>query len=246
MVRIDASNLHYKELNGMIRKLVDDGEREIILDNICGQRYIGSGLREKDLRITINGVPGNDLAAFMDGPTITVNSNAQDGVGNTMNSGKIVIHGDSGDITGHSMRGGKIFIKGSAGYRVGIHMKSFKDNFPVVVVGGFVRDFLAEYMAGGLLIVLGLEKDEKGKIVGNFAGTGMHGGEVFIRGNVDGIIMGKEVGMFKTTEDDMRKIESYIHEFCEYFELNTSEILSEEFVKLKPLSHRPYGRFYAY
>ncbi|HDM70402.1 MAG TPA: hypothetical protein ENG58_03220 [Thermotogales bacterium] len=246
MVRIDASGLHYKELNEMIRKLVDDGEREIILDNVCGQRYIGSGLREKDLKITINGVPGNDLAAFMDGSTITVNSNAQDGVGNTMNSGKIVIHGDSGDITGHSMRGGKIFIKESAGYRVGIHMKSFKDNFPVVVVGGFVRDFLAEYMAGGLLIVLGLEKDEKGKIVGNFAGTGMHGGEVFIRGNVDGIIMGKEVGMFKTTEDDMRKIESYIHEFCEYFELNPSEILSEEFVKLKPLSHRPYGRLYAY
>ena len=246
MVRIDVSNMHYRILNEKIRKLVDEGEREIILDNVCGQRYIGSGLRQKDLRITINGTPGNDLAAFMDGPTIVVNLNAQDGVGNTMNSGKIVTHGDSGDITGHSMRGGKIFIKGNAGYRVGIHMKSFRDNFPIVIVGGFVRDFLAEYMAGGLLIVLGLERDENGKIIGNFTGTGMHGGEVYIRGEADGALLGKEVGIFETDEDDLKKIEPHLREFCDHFEFDLPEIMSEKFIKLKPLSHRPYGRLYAY
>ena len=111
-------------------------------------------------------------------------SNAQDGTGNTMNRGKVIIHGDSGDITGHSMRGGRIYVKGNAGYRVGIHMKSYRNNFPVVIIGGFVRDFLAEYMAGGLLIVLGLETDESGNVVGNFVGTGMHGGELYIRGTV--------------------------------------------------------------
>ena len=36
----------------------------------------------------------------MDGPTIIVNANAQDGTGNTMNGGKIIINGNAGDIVG--------------------------------------------------------------------------------------------------------------------------------------------------
>ena len=72
----------------------------------------------------------------MDGPKIIVHGNGQDGIGNTMNSGTIIIHGDAGDILGHSMRGGQIFVKGDVGYRVGIHMKEYKDLVPVVVVGG--------------------------------------------------------------------------------------------------------------
>lgn len=110
MVRIDAKGLHYKKLNDMIWEAIENGETEIVLDNVCGQRYIGAGIRKK-VRIEINGVPGNDLGVFMDGPEITVNGNAQDGVGNTMNSGKIVVHGHAGDIIGYAMRGGHIYIK---------------------------------------------------------------------------------------------------------------------------------------
>ncbi len=36
--------------------------------------------------------------------------------------------------------------------RVGIHMKAYKDMFPVVIIEGKVRDFLGEYMTGGLLV----------------------------------------------------------------------------------------------
>jgi len=246
MVRVDASGLHYKELNETIRKLVDKGEKEIILDNVCGQRYIGCGLRGNDIKIGIVGTPGNDLAAFMDGGTIIVRSNAQDGTGNTMNRGKVIIHGDSGDITGHSMRGGRIYVKGNAGYRVGIHMKSYRNNFPVVIIGGFVRDFLAEYMAGGLLIVLGLETDEGGNVVGNFVGTGMHGGELYIRGTVAEHQLGKEVKMHRVTDEDLNRIIPYLSEFCDDFGFSLDEILKKEFVKLKPYTHRPYGRLYAY
>ena len=54
------------------------------------------------------------------------------------------------------MRSGKIFIKGDVGYRVGIHMKAYENLYPVIIIGGTAQDFLGEYMAGGLLIVLGL------------------------------------------------------------------------------------------
>jgi glutamate synthase domain-containing protein 3 len=73
-----------------------------------------------------------------------------------MDEGKIVIHGHAGDIAGYSMRGGSIFIRDDVGYRVGIHMKEYQDKVPAIVVGGTAQDFLGEYMAGGVLVVLGL------------------------------------------------------------------------------------------
>ncbi|MBS7649998.1 MAG: hypothetical protein QW172_01890 [Candidatus Bathyarchaeia archaeon] len=243
-MRIDASGLHYKFLNEKIRQAALAGEKEIVLENINGQRYIGAGLRG-DVHIKIFGVPGNDLAAFMDGPTITVFDNGQDGIGNTMNSGKIIIHGDTGDITGYSMRGGKIFIEGDVGYRVGIHMKSYKESYPVIIIGGRTQSFLGEYMAGGLIVVLGL-KDRNLEITGSYIGTGMHGGAMYIRGRLKGHQLGKEVKMVELHEADIKILEGYLTEYCHDFNLQLEEVMSEEFVKLIPYTHRPYGKIYAY
>jgi len=66
MIEIDAKGIHYRQLNEQIHNAIEQGEKEIILKNVNGQRYIGAGLSGKDIKITIQGVPGNDLAAFMD------------------------------------------------------------------------------------------------------------------------------------------------------------------------------------
>lgn len=244
-MRINAKGLHYKEFNELIHQAIGDGKKNILLDNINGQRYIGDGL-SGDIKITINGVPGNDLAAFMDGPTIVVNSNGQDGIGNTMNAGEIIVHGDAGDIIGHSMRGGDIYIKGNAGYRVGIHMKSYKDLYPMIIIGGTVGDFLGEYMAGGLIIVLGLHKNSDEAIVGNYCGTGMHGGTMYIRGDIWDYQLGKEVRKISLDEEDNKILRVYLEKYCDYFSLKIEDILKSDFIKLSPSSHRPYGRLYAY
>lgn len=154
-MRIDAKGMHYRQLNKMIRDAVASGEKEFELDNIGGQRYIGVGL-DDSMEIIINGTPGNDLGAFMNGPKIIVNANAQEGISNTMNAGEIIVHGNVGDIIGYGMRGGKLYIKGDAGYRVGIHMKEYKKQIPVIVAGGTAGDFFGEYMAGGIMILLGM------------------------------------------------------------------------------------------
>ncbi|MGB9627624.1 MAG: hypothetical protein ACPL6D_03090, partial [Thermodesulfobacteriota bacterium] len=182
-VEIDSKNLHYRELNEKIHQAIHLGIRHIHLRNVNGQRYIGDGIRGK-IRIEIEGVPGNDLGAFMDGPTIITSSNAQDAVANTMNAGKIIIHGDAGDVLGYGMRGGKLFIRGNVGYRVGIHMKSYKKKNPIIIIGGTARDFLGEYQAGGVIILLGLNRDGD-PLTGNYTGTGMHGGVIYLRGDVD-------------------------------------------------------------
>ena len=245
-MRIDAKGVYYKQLNEQIHKAVKKGTKKFVLDNINGQRYIGDGLKGRDIKMTINGVPGNDMAAFMDGPTIIVNSNAQDVLGNTMNDGKVVIYGNAGDLVGHSIRGGKIYVKGNVGYRVGIHMKAYKDLFPVVIAGGTAEDFFGEYMAGGLLMLLGLNIKKNEQIAGNYIGTGMHGGAIYIRGKVEDYQLGAEVKKYKLNEEDKKKILKYLKEYCIDFDLKLQDVMKKEFIKLIPNSHRPYGKLYAY
>jgi glutamate synthase domain-containing protein 3 len=244
-VVIDATGLHYSELNRSLREAILAGQRHVEVRNVHGQRYIGTNL-SGPVRLEIVGTAGNDLGAFMDGPTIVVHGNAQDGCANTMNDGQIVVHGRAGDIAGFSARGGKIFIRDSVGYRVGIHMKEYEGKRPCLVVGGTAQDFLGEYMAGGVLVMLGLELQEGEPHRARFIGTGMHGGVIYLRGQVEEHQLGREVGVADLDADDCATLEGLVSEFCRHFDRDEGEILAGRFVKLFPLYLRPYGRLYAY
>lgn len=242
---IDATGLDHRQLNVRIRAALADGQRILELTHVNGQRYIAAGLRDQ-AEIIVNGVAGNDLAAFMDGPTIIVKANAQDAVGNTMNAGKVVVHGDARDVIGYAMRGGRIFIKGDVGYRVGIHMKSYQDQVPAVVIGGRARDFLGEYMAGGILVLLGLNGAGAHPIAGSYTGTGMHGGAIYLRGQLADHMLGKEVKSFGLDDNDKKVVDGLLQEFFVHFAAGSGAVDLKDIVKLVPVSHRPYGRLYAY
>ena len=182
-VTLDASGIYYRQLNEQIREAVAAGATNIILKNVNGQRYI-AGAMTGDLTFEVQGVPGQDMCSFMRGPKVRVKANAQDGVGNTMDDGTIIIEGLAGDVVGYAMRGGKIFIKGDVGYRVGIHMKAYMEKLPTIVIGGKAGDFLGEYMAGGVVIILGLTLASGESHFCNHVGTGMHGGVIFLRGEL--------------------------------------------------------------
>jgi glutamate synthase domain-containing protein 3 len=241
--KVNAESMHYKELNALLRELDGRGAEKVELSNIYGQRYIGTDLKNK-MKIDIYGTPGNDLAAFMDGPSIEVHGNAQDCTANTMNDGQIVIHGRAGDITGYGMRGGKMFIRDDAGYRLGIHMKEYMDKEPYMVVGGTAEDFLGEYMAGGVLLVLGLTLKKGEAHKARYVGTGMHAGIMYIRGEITNL--GKEVKAMEVNKTDLKEIEGLAKEYCGYFNADLGTIMKGKFVKIVPYSHRPYGRIYAY
>ena len=149
MTQLHADGKHFQLLNEEIHACMDT---DIELTGCMGQRYIASGLSGKHLRI--HGIPGNALGAYADGCTVEVFGNAQDATGDTMNAGEIVIHGSCGDATGYAMRGGSILVEGNVGYRAGIHMKAYKDQIPVLVVGG--------------------EKMGKGKEATDFVATMLH------------------------------------------------------------------------
>jgi len=243
---IDANGVYYRQLNEAIRAAFADGAKTVRLLNVNGQRYIGNGITGKDLTIEIEGVPGGDMAMFMNGPKIVTSGNAQDGVANTMNAGSVYIHGDSGDVLGYGMRGGKVFVKGDVGYRVGIHMKAFENLVPVICCGGNARAFFGEYMAGGVLVLLGKNTQFADQpLVGPFCGAGMHGGTIFLRGEVQPYDIGKECGVFTADENDMKVLRPIVQEWCDAFGEDCDEIMSKPFTKLIPVSHRPYGKLYA-
>lgn len=244
-VEIDAHNLSHRELNARLRYEVSNGARRIELRNVYGQRYIGTDL-DKPVEIDIYGVPGNDLGAFMNGPRIVIHGNAQDGCGNTMNDGEIIVHGHVGDITGLAARGGKIYIRDDVGYRAAIHMKEYKEKKPVLVIGGTAQDFFGEYMAGGIVILLGLNLKEREYHKAKFIGTGMHGGVIYLRGTIEDHQLGKEVGIADLEEEDLQVLQKFVGEFAFHFGFDAGDILKHKFIKLFPLWLRPYGRLYAY
>lgn len=237
MVTIHAEGLDHKALNGTIREISEP----CTVDGCCGQRFIAAGMTDKTL--DIYGVPGNALGAYLNGGTVTVRANAQDAVGDTMNAGKIVIHGNIGDAAGYAMRGGEIFVKGNAGYRAGIHMKAYKEKIPVMVIGGRTGSFLGEYQAGGVIIVLNLE-NPKGKIVGNFPGTGMHGGKMFLRSQCEDVVFPPQVTARPAGPEELREIDGYLSEFCRLFCCDIDEILSAPFTVVTPDSKDPYRQMY--
>lgn len=237
MTLIDVTNMDYKTVNENLRQ--SDGDCTI--SGCCGQRFIAAGM--SDCSVSINGVPGNALGAYLNGGSITVHANAQDAVGDTMNEGIILIHGNIGDAAGYAMRGGKIFVKGNAGYRAGIHMKAYKEKVPVMIIGGSTGSFLGEYQAGGIIIVLGLNDDDK-RIVGNFPCTGMHGGKMFLRGECEGIKFPQQVTTHTATTEDMDEIRGYLAEYCDAFGYEPAEILDSSFTVVVPDSKNPYKQMY--
>jgi glutamate synthase domain-containing protein 3 len=116
----------------------------------------------------------------------------------------------------------------------------------VLVIGGTAQDFFGEYMAGGIVILLGLNLKEGESHKARFIGTGMHGGVIYLRGSVDDFQLGKEVGIVEIEEEDYQILRKFVGEFASHFGYDAGEILKHKFIKLFPLWLRPYGRLYAY
>ncbi|MDR2502205.1 MAG: glutamate synthase [Oscillospiraceae bacterium] len=233
-----AFELGFQALNDAVRAATGDIE----IRNSFGERFIAASATS-DKRIKISGTPGNALGCYLDGAFVEVLGNAQDAVGDTMNDGEIIVHGRAGDALGYAMRGGIIYVKGDSGYRTGIHMKQYLDKRPVIVVGGGTGSFLGEYMAGGLLIVLGLGSGGKPEI-GGFTGTGMHGGKIFIRCDAAPEGLPSQVACAVAAAEEVVSISEYLKRFASLFGEDANELLGSKYYVLTPNAANPYKQMY--
>lgn len=235
---VQLGTSHFKVANERIREELENTD-VLELTDVFAQRYIGCTLPEGKV-LKIQGTPGNDMACYMDGGTIEVFGNAQDQIGNTMNNGEVVIHGRCGDAAGYAMRGGRIFIRDDAGWRVGIHMKQYEDRCPVIVIGGDAGSFLGEYMAGGIILLLGNP--------GEYAATGMHGGRIYLKEKLPDHLVGEGLVVEKVDQEDAELIKGLLEAYDDYFEGELDEPAScdpSSFYKLYPATSRPYQSLYA-
>jgi len=236
---IEAQQLNYQQLN---QKVKDCKEPAIQIKGCMGHRFIAAGSKGK--HISIQGIPGNALGCYLNGSTITVEGNAQDATGDTMNQGCIVVKGSVGDAAGYAMRGGCLLVRGNAGYRCGIHMKSYQEQVPAIVIGGNAGSFLGEYQAGGIIIVLGL--DNQYPLTGNFCATGMHGGKIFLRTAQKPTNLPSQVVATQASQQDLSSIQKYIQQFCDAFGTDISTILNHSFYILTPNTQNPYKQLYTH
>ncbi len=71
-------------------------------------------------------------------------------------------------------------------------MKEYMDKVPKIVIGQKAGDFLGEYMAGGRIVVMGLELGPEEYSVGRFFGTDARRPDV-IRGRVKEALIEREI-----------------------------------------------------
>ena len=150
---VELGTKHFQEANAAVRAALAEADTVCIVEAYA-QRYLGCTL-PADKRLEIHGTPGNDLACYMDGGEVEVFGSAQDQTANTMNAGTVVVHGRVGDAAGYAMRGGELIVRDGCGWRGGINMKQYGGKCPVIVIGGDAGNFLGEYMAGGIIVLIG-------------------------------------------------------------------------------------------
>lgn len=227
-MRINCEKMNSRQINEAIARL----DEHVICTSCCGQRYIGVGSRDK--MIEIEGISGNDCGGLLDGSTLLLKGNAQEGLGDTMNGGKIIVHGHCGDICAYGMRGGKIFIRDFIGVRAGIHMKEYGTSKPLLMIGETAGDCLGEYLAGGKIIVL--NRSNVLDPVKN-VGVGQHGGVIYIR------IAPWDERIYENTADGS-EIQDEIREFCEIFGMEEKPFIASKYRKLQSETKNPYQGYY--
>ena len=141
------------------------------------------------------------------------------------------------------MRGGKVYIRGDVEYRAAIHMKEYMQQIPWLVIGGTAKDYCGEYMAGGRVIVLNLD-EKKPSPVGYSLGTGIHGGAIYVRGDVRTYQLGPGAVFGDIDEYDRDLLTTVLADYGNDLNLDLSGISIYDFMKITKKGHRPFANLY--
>ncbi len=143
-------------------------------------RALGERVLEDDLvAIDLVGSAGQSLGAFLPtGMTLRLRGDTNDYAGKGLSGGRVVMRPDdaatfdsddnviAGNVIGYGATSGEIFISGVVGERCGV-----RNSGATIVVEG-TGDHAAEYMTGGVVVILGR--------IGRNLCAGMSGGTVYL------------------------------------------------------------------
>ena len=169
-----------------IQKAVEAGHRQITVQAL-GQHGIGGRLwkaGDEAVTVTVEGRAGQRLGSIgYPGTFVDVLGPVSDDVG-WLNAGAIItVHGHATNGAANGMAQGKVYIAGNIGAR-GMTMTKQNPRFapPELWVLGSAGDYFAEFMAGGVAVICGINPQTPENILGYRPMVGMVGGRVFFRG----------------------------------------------------------------
>ena len=149
------------------------------------------------------------------------------------------------DALAYGMRGGRVYVLGDSGYRAGVHMKAYKDNKSILVVGGRTGSFLGEYLAGGIIIVLGLGYENK-SITGYFCGNGMYAGTIYLRTEKFPVNLSDKLVKRNVLKEEKESVlRPLIRDFAKVFSLSEKQCLECCFMVMEGDKSKSYSQLYA-
>ncbi len=186
---VNGERVPSRILEEQIQQAVQDGKREIriIAD---GQHGIGGRIwpRNETVKITVEGTAGQRLGSMgMPGTEIIVKGSASDDAGWLNCGARITVLGDVTNGAFNAAAQGVLYVQGSGGARCDTITKN-NPRFEPPQSWYFrnVGDSFAEFKAGGIAVVCGVNPRNPENILGYRPCVGMVGGAIYFRGPIQG------------------------------------------------------------
>ncbi len=201
---VEGRRISSKLMEERIQEAVKQGARRlrIIAD---GQHGIGGRIwqREAPVRVEVSGPVGQRLGSMgMEGTEIVVRGSVSDDVGWINCGARITVLGDVTNGAHNAAAQGVLYVQGSAGARSDTLTKH-NPRFAPPQSWYFrdVGDSFAEFKAGGISVVCGVDPRNPENVLGYRPCVGMVGGVIYFRGPIMGF-SAADVRLAELTDED--------------------------------------------
>ncbi|MEO5361668.1 MAG: FAD-dependent oxidoreductase [Nitrospirota bacterium] len=202
---IDGSRVPSRLMEEEIQKAVRGGAQQlkIVAD---GQHGIGGRIWPHDngVKVAVEGQAGQRLGSMgMFGTDIILKGSASDDVGWLNCGANITVLGDVTNGAHNAAAQGKLYVQGGGGARCDTMTKhNPKFNPPESWYFRDVGDTFAEFKAGGIAVVCGVNPRNPENILGYRPCVGMVGGVVYFRGKIDSSYSQGDVRLLDLSDQD--------------------------------------------
>ncbi len=217
---VEGRRVPSRVLEEEIQEAVRQGARElrVIAD---GQHGIGGRIwpRSETVRITVEGPVGQRLGSMgMFGTEIVVRGSASDDVGWLNCGANITVLGDVTNGAHNAAAQGILYVQGGGGARCDT-MTKHNPRFDPPQSWYFrdVGDTFAEFKAGGIAVVCGVNPRNPKNILGYRPCVGMVEGIIYFRGPIEGYSE-TDVKLLDITEQDWQWLTTHMKPFLEAIE----------------------------
>ncbi len=184
---VNGKRVSSKDLEEQLQKAIKDGAREltVVAD---GQHGIGGRIwpRTGKIKVTIEGTAGQRVGSMgMDNTHIVVKGSTSDDTGWLNCGATITVLGDVANGAHNAGAQGKLYVQGGGGARCDTMTKK-NPRFPDLESWYFrgVGDSFAEFKAGGIAVVCGVNPRDPENVLGYRPCVGMVGGTIYFRGQI--------------------------------------------------------------